>query len=77
MNKLIWIYVAQDIVKLLKDVHLAYILYLAYNLIDQMNSDFNEQGKFGKPDLSTSIFKKTIFYLNILRLSDTDCNLGG
>ena len=26
-----------------------------------MNSEFDDQGQFGKPDLSTSIFKKTTF----------------
>ena len=61
MNQLIWISVAWDIIDILRDIYLAKFLILAHVLKDQMNSEFDDQGQFGKPDLSTSIFKKTTF----------------
>ena len=60
-NQLIWIFVAQDVVKLLRGVHLEYLLYLAHDLNEQMNSDLDEEGKFGNLDLSSSIFKNITF----------------
>ena len=67
MNQLIWISVARDIVNLLRDVHLIHLLTLAHDLNHQMNSEFNDQGQFGKLDMSTSIFKNIIFVFEVFK----------